>query len=165
MQEAKYWIEKLSLQKHPEGGWFKEVYRSEDVIKRVDLCEKFSGDRHVSTSIYYMLEGEEFSSFHRIKSDELWHFYTGSSSIEIIWIDDGILNVEKLGADFEKGERFQVLIPKNKWFAARLTNTLGYALAGCTVAPGFHFDDFELADKNLLQKFPALTAKIEKLIQ
>lgn len=160
MQTAKYWIEKLGLQKHPEGGWFKEVYRSEDV------CENESEEeRNCSTSIYYLLEGEDFSSFHRIKSDELWHFYTGTSGVEILWIDEMQIKTEKLGPNLELDQHFQIAIPKNKWFAARLSNTNGFALVGCTVSPGFHFDDFELADRNLTKKYPEISDKIDSLIR
>ncbi len=165
MRGAKYWIEKLGLQRHSEGGWFKEIYRSEDLIQKASLDTNFQGARNCSTSIYYLLEGEDFSSFHRIKSDEIWHFYTGSSSIEIYWIDNGFLRKEKLGPNFDNGERFQVVAPKNKWFAARLINTKGYALVGCTVSPGFHFDDFELADTSLSEKYPHLKEEIKELIR
>jgi len=165
MQDAKYWIEQLELQKHSEGGWYNEIYRSEDSIQEESLSADFQGARNCSTSIYYLLEGNDFSSFHRIKSDEIWHFYTGTSSVEIYWIDNGLLRIEKLGTDFEKGEHFQVVAPKNKWFAARLINPKGYALVGCTVSPGFHFEDFELADTSLLEEYPHLKEDIKELIR
>ena len=78
MQTAEYWIEKLQLQKHPEGGYFKEVYRADETIPKHSLLERYSGERNHSTSIYFLITGDEFSAFHRIKSDETWHFYTGS---------------------------------------------------------------------------------------
>ena len=81
ISSAKYWIEKLNFEKHPEGGWFKEVYRSEEVIPKKSLPEYFPGSRNISTSIYYLLEGDDFSAFHRIKSDEIWHYYEGNSAI------------------------------------------------------------------------------------
>jgi len=164
METAKFWIEKLALQKHPEGGWFKEVYRSEEIVGKESLAAAFGGSRHFSTSIYYLLEGEDFSSFHRIKSDELWHFYTGSSNVEILWIEEGKLVREKLGDNINNEEHFQIIVPKNKWFAARLLNTNGFALVGCTVSPGFHFEDFELADKRLIDEFPELKNEIEGLV-
>uniref|UniRef100_UPI00321744D6 cupin domain-containing protein n=1 Tax=uncultured Draconibacterium sp. TaxID=1573823 RepID=UPI00321744D6 len=164
MSTAQFWIEKLELLKHPEGGWFKEVYRSAETAKKETLSADFSGDRNFSTSIYYLLEGNQFSAFHRIKSDELWHFYTGSSGVEILWIDNGELRKEKLGADIENDEQFQVTVSKNKWFAARLLNKNGFALVGCTVSPGFHFEDFELADKSLPEEFPTLKDEISELL-
>lgn len=160
MQTAKYWIEKLGLQKHPEGGWFKEVYRSDDVCKN-----ELEEERNCSTSIYYLLEGTDFSSFHRIKSDELWHYYTGTSGVEILWIDGDQVKTEKLGPNLEQQQHFQKVIPKEKWFAARLIDNTGFALVGCTVSPGFHFDDFELADKNLAENYLELRDKIIHLIR
>jgi len=165
MQKAEYWIEKLELQKHSEGGWFKEIYRSEDLIQEESLHENFQGERNCSTSIYYLLEGNDFSSFHRIKSDEIWHFYTGTSTVEIYWIDNGLLQKIKLGPGFENGEHFQVVASKNKWFAARLINSKGYALVGCTVSPGFNFEDFELAGTSLLEEYPHLKEDIKELIR
>ncbi len=165
MHNADYWIKKLELGKHPEGGWFKEIYRAEDVIPKVSLNGDFSGDRNYSTSIYYLLEKDDFSSFHRIRSDEIWHFYTGTSAIEILWIDENQLIHRKLGADFDKGEQFQVAVPKNKWFAALLCNPAGFALVGCTVSPGFHFEDFKLADMSLLNEYPHLNDEIKLLIR
>ena len=157
MKDARHWIEKLGLQKHPEGGWYREIYGSEEMITTA------SGKRNVCTSIYYLLEGDDFSAFHRIKSDEIWHFYTGTSAIEILWIERGALRKVILGTS--ENEIPQAVIPKNCWFAARLVNAGGFALAGCTVAPGFHFDDFELADGSLLVANPDLTDEIRDLIR
>lgn len=165
MKTAKYWIEKLNLQKHPEGGWFKEVYRADEIIPQNILPQNFSGDRNVSTAIYYLLEGNDFSAFHRIKSDELWHFYTGTSGIELLWIEDGKLRISKLGPDFENDQHFQLVIKKKLWFAARLIDKNGFALVGCTVSPGFHFTDFEMANKDLLKQFPRITNEIVDLVK
>jgi hypothetical protein len=157
MQEAGYWIKNLRLLKHPEGGWFKEVYRSGELVEEQALPQRFTSERNFSTSIYYLLETMNKSHFHRIKSDELWHFYTGNSAIEILLIVNGKIKKLKLGPNFEKGELFQVAVPKNTWFAAHLINAEGYALVGCTVSPGFSFEDFELAQRrSLLKKYPSL---------
>lgn len=165
MKSAKFWIEKLSLERHPEGGWFKEIYRSTETIPEISLPEGFSGSRNFSTSIYYLLERDDFSSFHRIKSDEIWHYYTGNSSLEIISIEQVELKKQILGNQGEVNQNFQVVVPKNTWFAARLTNTKGYALAGCTVSPGFHFDDFEMAGRELILEYPELEMQIKGLIR
>lgn len=162
--KAKYWINKLKLQKHPEGGWFREIYRSDDVIPKDALPAEFSGDRNISTSIYYLLEGEDRSAFHRIKSDEIWHFYTGSSSVEIWILKDKKLIKKRVGNDMETGDEFQVVVPKNTWFAAHLTNKNGYALVGCTVSPGFHFDDFEMNNEEILAEYPHLTNEIREML-
>lgn len=153
MKEAAYWIEKLNLQKHPEGGWFKETYRSEEIIADRNLPERYGSDRCFSTCIYYMLEGNDQSVFHRLKSDEFWHFYAGTSAIRLYVISpNGILTQYLLGSNSDNEEVFQVLIPREHWFAAELTNTNGYALIGCTVAPGFVFDDFEMGKQSELKK-------------
>lgn len=164
MKSAKYWIEKLNLEKHPEGGWFKEIYRSEDIIPGHALSTDFKDSRNYSTSIYYLLEGDDFSSFHRIHSDEIWHYYAGFSPVEIISIEQGKINRQLLGNYPDENQQLQVIVPKNTWFAAQLVNQKGYALAGCTVSPGFHFDDFEMADEKLLEEFPQLESQIRKLI-
>jgi predicted cupin superfamily sugar epimerase len=161
---AEFLIEKLQLQKHPEGGWFREVYRSEEMIQASALPAGFSGSRSISTSIYYLLKGEDFSAFHRIKSDELWHFYTGNSAIEIISIEKGKIKRQFLGNNPDQNQYFQVVVPKNCWFAARLINKNGFALAGCTVSPGFHFDDFEMGTEKLINEYPEFEKDIVGLI-
>ena len=165
MASAQFWIRKLGLQKHPEGGWFKEVYRSDEKLQAQSLPAAFPGGRNFSTSIYYLLEGSDFSAFHRIRSDELWHFYAGTSAVEILWIKAGELLRTKVGPDIENNEQFQVVIPKNHWFAARLADARGYALAGCTVSPGFHFEDFEMADSRLLSAYPHLGEELQPLLR
>jgi hypothetical protein len=162
---AEFWIEKLQLQKHPEGGWFKEIYRSTEMIPSIALPAGFSGDRSLSTSIYYLLECEDFSAFHRIKSDELWHFYTGTSVIEIISIEEGKIKRQLLGDNPEQNQYFQIIVPKNTWFAARLINKKGFALVGCTVSPGFHFDDFEMRTDKLIEEYPEFEKEIVGLIR
>lgn len=163
MKDPKYWIEKLGMLDHPEGGFYKETYRSNELIQS-GLPERFKGDRHFSTSIYYLLEGEQFSRFHKIKSDEMWHFYDGSG-LNIYEISiDGKLTVHKLGLNIEEGESPQVLIRAGNWFGAKVNKPDSFCLAGCTVSPGFHFDDFELAEKEaLLKEFPEHKDIIEQL--
>lgn len=164
MKTAQYWIEILELVKHPEGGYYKEVYRSDENIYKNALPSRYSGDRNVATSIYFLINGDEFSSFHRIQSDETWHFYQGTT-LELLVIDDhGKLMVFKLGVDLEAGEQLQHTIPRNHWFAARVIDKGSYTLVGCTVAPGFHFDDFELAERSkLIGQFPKHKKLIEEL--
>ena len=162
--DSKYWIKKLSLQKHPEGGYFKEIYRSNESISNYSLPDRFDGDRCFATSIYFLLEKNNFSAFHRIKSDEIWHFYQGES-ITIYTIDNsGNLKNHKLGNNPENEEELQVVIPRNTWFAAILNKQDSFALVGCTVSPGFNFNDFELAKRELLiNLFPQHKEIIEKL--
>lgn len=164
MQSADYWIEKLSMEGHPEGGFFKETYKSSESFGHDGLPERFSGKRTFSTGIYFLLKKGDFSAFHKIKSDEMWHFYEGHP-LEICCIDsDGVLNFIKLGRDFEKGEVFQAVVPANCWFGSYLPENSDYVLVGCTVSPGFDFEDFEMADRaDLLQLYPDYSDIILKL--
>lgn len=161
---ADYWIDKLALEKHPEGGWFKEVYRADESVKKEHLHLRYSGDRQHSTSIYFLLTSDTFSAFHRIKSDELWHFYTGSA-VTIHMIDEaGKYSKITLGGDADAGEVFQCFIPKHVWFGANVVDTESYSLVGCTVSPGFHFDDFKLGKRDeLVRQFPQHKEMIERL--
>jgi len=155
MNNAKHYIDNLQLIKHPEGGWFKENYRSNEIIKRSCLDSRFSGDRSISTSIYFLLEKGEVSAFHKIKSDETWHFHDGFA-LELFSISpEGELKTQKLGLDIINGELPQITIPQGYYFAAK---PLGkYTFVGCTVAPGFDFEDFEMPQKKrLIELFPTL---------
>lgn len=155
MKNADYWIKNLNLIPHPEGGYYREIYRSGENILREHLPERFSGNRNFSTSIYYLLRGKEFSRFHKIKSDEQWHFYSGECLLVYEIDSTGNLNINRLGLDFEKGELPSFTIKAGNWFAAKPENDYGYCLAGCTVSPGFDFTDLEIAERNSLIKiFP-----------
>lgn len=161
---AEYYIKKLGLEKHPEGGWFKEVYRSSEEISGEHLPERFSGKRHHSTSIYFLLSSDTFSAFHRIKSDELWHFYEGSPVTIYMISGEGIYSEAVLGRNIENGEVLQCVIPNGVWFGAKVNEPDSFCLVGCTVAPGFHFDDFELGERNtLIKMFPEHNEIITKL--
>lgn len=164
MNTADYWIDKLELSRHPEGGFYKQVYKATESISQNALPERFKGSRSFATSIYFLLSGTDVSRFHRIKSDELWHFYAGSS-LTIYMIDDtGERSEFTLGSDFEKGECFQHAVPLGCWFGAALNQANSFALVGCTVAPGFDFEDFELAKQaELLKAYPQHRKLIEKL--
>lgn len=155
MYTADYWIEKLDLIKHPEGGFFREVYRSDEIISERALNARYGTSRSVATSIYFLLKGNEFSTFHRIQSDETWHFYVGSALKLYVLNEDGTFMEHILGQNIEDGEQLQITIARNHWFGAKVTKKSSFALVGCTVAPGFDFDDFELAERGkLLKQFP-----------
>jgi predicted cupin superfamily sugar epimerase len=163
MQTAQFWIDHLKLQPHPEGGFFKEVYRSDEKIQRESLPARFSGTRNFSTSIYFLLRSEDYSLFHRIQSDELWHYYAGSS-LTLYILDKGGLKTFTLGPNPEKGEILQLVIPFNTWFGAKVNQPDSYVLSGCTVSPGFDFNDFEMARRqDLLQAYPSQQQVIEML--
>jgi len=163
MNKAKYYIDKLGLIKHPEGGWYKEVYKSDEIIKKEHLPERFGGERRHSTSIYFLLKCGECSAFHRIKSDELWHFYDGDA-VTIHMIDSGgKYSSAKLGRDLDSGEVLQFTVPHSTWFAAEVEKPGSFALAGCTVSPGFHFDDFEIGEREeLIKNYPQHKTIINK---
>lgn len=154
-EDYKFWVEKLQLQAHPEGGFFKETYRSEGLIPNENLPDDFNGDRNYCTAIYFLITENNFSAFHKIASDEMWHFYAGTGLEVAVIQPDGRFESIKLGNSGKNDEVFQACVPANAWFASRCTNAKGWALVGCTVAPGFDFLDFELAKRSELnQLFP-----------
>ncbi|MFZ4400440.1 MAG: cupin domain-containing protein [Bacteroidales bacterium] len=164
MKNSNYWISKLNLQKHPEGGYFKEVYRSDEIIPQSAIPHRFDNIRCFSTSIYFLLDYKDFSAFHRIKSEEIWHFYKGSSLSLFIIEKSGNLKIMQLGDNPGKDEHLQIVIPRNTWFAAKVNLNNSYSLVGCTVAPGFDFNDFELAVSDILcQEFSQHEEIIRKL--
>lgn len=138
-----YYIQSLGLQPHPEGGYFKETYRSEMTLTH----KEFESARNVCTGIYFMLVEGNFSAFHRIKSDEMWHFYTGDALNIYVIHPSGEFEVIKLGLALDKGQLPQAVVPAGCWFASRVADGGSFSLVGCTVAPGFDFNDFEMAKR------------------
>lgn len=155
MKEVKLLIEKFGLVSHPEGGYFKETYRSSEKIDADTLPPRFQSSRDFSTCIYFLLTSDTFSAFHKIKQDEIWHFYAGSP-IKLYMISElGNLTEHLIGNDFSSGQVPQFVVPANYWFAAKTIAPNNYSFVGCTVTPGFDFDDFELPSRNkLIGKFP-----------
>ena len=154
---ADYWIEHLKLSAHPEGGFYRETYRAGG---RVNVDDDVT--RNYSTAIYFLLRKQDRSMFHRIKSDELWHFHAGGR-LTIYMLTEGGLVSQSLGQNVEKGDKLQVTIPANHWFGALVTEG-PYVLSGCTVSPGFDFRDFEMAKQHeLLTQFPKHSDIIQKL--
>jgi predicted cupin superfamily sugar epimerase len=160
--KAQKYIKQLQLKKHPEGGYYKEVYRSGELILPEYLPARYKSSRHFSTSIYFLLAGKQFSAIHLLQSDELWHFYDGCPVVIYIINQEGGLSIKKLGK--KKGCKLQIAIEKQNWFAAELEDNKSYALFGCTVSPGFEFADFELGKRDeLLKKFPQHNVLINRL--
>lgn len=154
----------LSLTPHPEGGYFRETYRSTGEIPEAGLGSAYVGNRNYSTCIYFLLTSTEFSAFHRIQQDEIWHFYDGSPLRLHLLSETGEHSVYRIGKDLEKGEVPQFVVPGGHWFAAEVILPGSYSLVGCTVAPGFSFADFELASrKALTSRFPDKVEIIRKL--
>lgn len=157
-------IQELNLQEHPEGGYFKETYRSNEFISENELGTNYKGDRNHSTCIYFLLTSEKFSAFHKINQDEIWHFYKGAPLLLHIITKEGKYMDIKIGNDFEKGEVPQYVVKGGDWFAAEVIDDNAFTLVGCTVAPGFDFADFVLPErKELIKLFPKHVAIITKL--
>jgi uncharacterized protein len=161
---AQYWINHLGLAPHPEGGYYSATYKSDLTIPQAALPGRFHGDRSASTAIYFLLAGKDFSALHRIAADELWHFYAGTSLIVSVIDANGNDSELRLGNQPEAGEVFQGVVRAGCWFGARLKDESGFALVGCTVAPGFEFADFELANRDdLVRTFPQHRMLIQQL--
>ncbi len=163
-KNARYWIEKLRLEPHPEGGYFRQTYRSEVVIAREALPAGFTGARAASTAIYFLLEGRNFSAFHRLRSDEVWHFYAGEPLMVHVIDRAGKYSSIRLGRDLDEGEVPQAVVPAGCWFASHMADWSSFAVVGCTVAPGFDFEDFEMAKREeLVARYPQHGVLIERL--
>ncbi len=164
MRSSKYYIEQLKMLKHPEGGWFKETYRSERTIGLSELSPDFAGSRNCSTAIYFLLTKDNFSAFHRIKSDEMWHFYDGDGLIIHELKPDGSYIKHHLGLRLNEGEKPQVVIGANSWFASEVVENGSWCLVGCTVSPGFDFEDFEMGGReDLISEYPDYEVLIKRL--
>ncbi len=164
MKTAEYWIEHLNLTKHPEGGYFKECFRSIEFIKQSHLPDRYTEKHCFLTSIYFLLKGKDISAFHRLKSDEIWYYHDGSPLTAYMIDKKGKLSIEKLGCDMDKGEKPQIMFTQEVWFGAKVDNINQYTLMGCSVAPGFEFSDFEMAEKEkLIKLYPDHQQIIEML--
>jgi predicted cupin superfamily sugar epimerase len=164
MNAAADWIKKLRLETHPEGGHYREVYRSPEAIPQKGLPRRYDGPRVFSTSIFYLLRRDEVSYFHRLRSDEIWHFYRGSCLFLFVLSPAGKLSRIRLGRNSKAGEIFQAVVPAGHWVGAAVGRRNSYSLVGCTVAPGFDFLDFELGRRDeLLALCPRHRAIIIKL--
>ncbi|MEI8032115.1 MAG: cupin domain-containing protein [Chlorobiaceae bacterium] len=165
MQKAEFWIERLQLAPHPEGGHYRETYRSNGTCSFPE-GGLFDGPRSWATAIYYLLKGEERSRLHRIHSDELWFFHAGNPLNVYLFPDDGTPSSFTLGTSPDAGEVFQDKVPAETWFGAALKtpDKESYALVSCVVAPGFDFRDFTLGKREILQKkFTRYNSLIEYL--
>lgn len=161
---AQYWVKHLNLLPHPEGGYYKETYRAAENIPQQALPGRFGGERSFSTAIYFLLESGQFSAFHRIAADELWHFYAGSALTISVIHPNGQYEEINLGTDVQNGQSLQAVVPHGAWFGSRVAAENSFALVGCTVAPGFDFADFEMpARSTLLEQFPQHSSIIHTL--
>lgn len=157
-------MDKLRLQPHPEGGYYRETYRSNVILDRESLPLGFAGPRAASTAIYFLIEGENFSAFHRLRSDELWHFYAGSPLLVHVIEPVGAYSSLLLGNDPDAGQMPQVVVPAGNWFASHASDWKSWALVGCTVSPGFDFADFEIGRRaHLIECYPQHREMIQRL--
>jgi predicted cupin superfamily sugar epimerase len=164
MSGANEWIDGLQLRRHPEGGWFRETYRSGEVVAAAALPPRFGGDRAVCTAIYFLLDGEDFSALHRIKSDEMWHFYDGSALTVHVIDHQGDYSTITVGRNLRAGELPQAVVKAGCLFGATVSDSRSYALVGCTLAPGFDFADFEMPGREeLCRLYPRHREVIERL--
>ncbi len=150
-----------------EGGYYTETYRSKEKIVEDNLPDRYKGYRNYYTSIVYLITEKNFSHLHRIKSDEIFHFYMGKPVEIINFLGNGKYRKVTLGNDIFSSQRLQYMVPKNTWQAAYLKQGRGYALLGTTVSPGFEFKDYQNAKKfkeKLTSQYPELTETIERII-
>lgn len=154
MNSAEYYINNLNMEPHIEGGYFKESFLSKDEVSK---------DKKLWSSIYFLLRTGEVSNFHRLKSDELWYYHDGEALTIYMITPEGELITKKLGKNIENGETPQVLVEKGCIFGSAMNND-GYALVGCMVSPAFHYDEFELFEREyLLDLYPKYEDIINKL--
>ncbi len=159
MAGAKAWIDKLQLQRHPDGGWVRETYRAEEMLAAAALPPRFGGERALSTAIYFLLDGEDFSALHRLRADEVWHFYGGGGVTLHVLAADTHYSTVALGPELP-----QAVVRAGCLFGATVTDVRSFALVGCTMAPGFDFADFEMPGRDeLCRLYPQHRNLIERL--
>ncbi len=162
--DARIIIAQLGLQPHPEGGFYRETYRSPETIAAAALPARYGGDRSLSTAIYYLLTPDSFSSLHRLQSDELFHFHLGDAVTMVQLHGDGRGETVALGHDVVAGQQLQVVVPRGAWQGMFLNDGGRFALLSTTVSPGFDFADFELGSRDALRaQHPSYAAMIERL--
>ncbi len=155
-------VDYYKLLPHPEGGYYRETYRSDALIGTG--AGVFPEGRAYGTAIYFLLLQHDFSAFHRIKSDEIWHFYEGGPLLVHVIDPEGTLTTIRLGRNAGAGETFQAVVPAGCWFASEPVAGTDFAFVGCTVAPGFDFADFELAERaDLCDAYPDHRELISRL--
>jgi predicted cupin superfamily sugar epimerase len=163
-KNARYWIERLQLEPHPEGGYFRQTYKAKLVLPEAALPAEFKGARAASTAIYFLLEGKNFSAFHRLRSDEVWHFYAGEPLVVHVIEPEGEYSAILLGRDLEAGQVLHAVVRAGCWFASHVVDWKSFAVVGCTVAPGFDFEDFEMGKRGELgARYPQHREVIERL--
>ena len=150
-------IKQYQMQPHPEGGFFARTYHSSGLIPKTALPVEFTGKRYFSTAIVFLLKENDFSALHRLKQDEIWHFYLGGALRLVMISPNGKFSETILGQNVAAGDVVQAIVPAGCWFGAKPAEGAVFSFVGCTVAPGFDFADFELAKRSeILPQFPDL---------
>ncbi|HSP06541.1 MAG TPA: cupin domain-containing protein [Acidobacteriota bacterium] len=155
-------IRRLNLQPHPrEAGFFAETHRSGDRVAWEALPATYDGTRCFSTAIYFLLKADGFSEMHRLRSDEIYHFYKGAPAEMLLLFPDGSGKILRLGNDLDAGEVPQIVVPRNVWQG--MIPLGDYTLSGCTVSPGFEYSDYQAGQReDLIRKYPQWTAAIAR---
>jgi uncharacterized protein len=162
--DAETIIARLGLQPHPEGGFYRETYRSGETIAAAALPARYGDGRNLSTAIYYLLTPDSFSLVHRLQSDELFHFHLGDPVTMLQLRNDGGAETITLGQNILADERLQVVVPRGVWQGMFLNDGGHFALLGATVSPGFDFADFEMGTRDvLLRRYTSAAALIDRL--
>ena len=160
-KSVSYWTAKLNLIPHPEGGYYRETIRSEEVLPGNYTHSGIGGPRSLFTTIYFLLEEGQFSAFHKLQADEIWFFHAGGPLDVHIISREGLLKTFTLGMEPEEQQHFHLLVEQQQWFASTPKTNSGYALVSCVTAPGFDFADFELANRSaLVEAYPQHEALI-----
>ncbi|MFP4171505.1 MAG: cupin domain-containing protein [Candidatus Hydrogenedentota bacterium] len=159
---AEFWINHLRLEPHPEGGYFRETHRSPVVVHPPG----FEGPRHLTTTIYFLLEAGQISQLHQLRANEMWHFYTGTPlTLHQLSSPDEYVTA-RVGPHADEGQQFHTVVPSGVWFGATVDDARpgAFSLVACTCSPGFEFEDFKLADREeMLDRFPAHAGVIRML--
>ena len=158
---ARVLIDALGLVPHPERGFYAETYRAAERV----TASAHAGERAAATAIYFLVTATDpVTSLHRLQSDEVFHLYEGGPLDILRLYEDGRWDVGRLGLDLAAGERPQIVVPTGTWFGTELTPGASHCLVGCTVAPGFEFADFELADGPELEAtYPGAKDRIRRM--
>jgi len=163
-RDAAYWIDKLELVGHPEGGYYRETYRASGSVPTSAAGRDHPAGRSFCTAIYYLLCSGQVSRLHRLRSDEVFHHYRGAAFALHVFDPSGHYREVPVGDEPERGQVLQAVVPAGSWFGATVPSPNTFSLVGCTVAPGFEFGDFELADRaGLLARYPSRRDLIELL--
>jgi predicted cupin superfamily sugar epimerase len=139
----------LGLKPHPrEGGWYVRTYEAAELVDAAAFADgRYASGRRTGTAIYYLLEPETFSEMHRLRSDEVFHFYAGDA-VEMLQLrEGGGGGMEVIGNDLLRGQRPQVVVERGVWQGSRLIEGGRWALLGCTVSPGFEFEDYDAGER------------------